>query len=98
MENTNKPEFLFDVDRKDFYLFRCSDEIRERTRKRLVEIAECGMEECGVAQFGYSGAMSGLYIENVWDYSDEDFKSYMDWARQLISTYKLKVGEQRYGN
>ena len=49
-------------------------------------MAELGMEEVGIAQFGYKGIMSGLYIEKVWSYSDEDFKNYMDWAKELISS------------
>ena len=48
-------------------------------------MAECGMEETGIASFGYKGVMSGLYIEKVWGYSDEDFKDYMDWAKDLIN-------------
>jgi hypothetical protein len=39
----------------------------------------------GIAQFGYKGVMSGLYIEKVWSYSDADFKGYMDWAKGLIA-------------
>jgi hypothetical protein len=60
-------------------------ELKERTKNRLMEIAECGMEEVGIAQFGYEGIMSGLYIEYVWSYSDEKFKDYMDWAKKLIA-------------
>jgi hypothetical protein len=29
--------------------------------------------------------MSGLYIEKVWGYSDEDFTDYMDWVKGLIA-------------
>ncbi|AGO47437.1 hypothetical protein Phi19:3_gp033 [Cellulophaga phage phi19:3] len=71
----------FDIERKDLYEY---DKPKERTRKRLTEMAECGMEETGIASFGYKGIMSGLYIEKVWGYSDEDFKDYMDWAKGLI--------------
>ena len=72
----------FDIERKDLYEYGKS---KERTRKRLIEMAECGMEETGIASFGYKGVMSGLYIEKVWGYSDEDFKDYMDWAKGLIA-------------
>jgi hypothetical protein len=71
----------FDIERKDLYEY---GKPKERTRKRLTEMAECGMEETGIASFGYKGVMSGLYIEKVWGYSDEDFKDYMDWAKGLI--------------
>ena len=74
----------FDIDRKDFYPID-APELKERTRKRLIEIAECGMEEISFASFGYKGVMSGLYIEKVWVYSDEDFKNYMNWAKGLIA-------------
>lgn len=73
----------FDIDRSDFY-DHGKPELKERTRKRLAEIAECGMSEVGIAQFGYSGVMSGLYIEKVWSYSDQGFRDYMDWAKGLI--------------
>lgn len=72
----------FDIGREDLYEF---DKPKKRTRKRLTEMAECGMEETGIASFGYKGVMSGLYIEKVWGYSDEDFKDYMDWAKGLIA-------------
>ncbi len=71
----------FDIERSDLYEY---DKPKERTKKRLTEIADCGMEEVGIAQFGYKGVMSGLYIEKVWSYSDADFKDYMDWAKGLI--------------
>lgn len=72
----------FDINRDDFYEH---DKPKDRTKKRLLEISECGMEEVGVAHFGYKGVMSGLYIEMVWSYSDKDFKDYMDWAKGLIA-------------
>ena len=78
----------FDIERKDLYEH---NKPKERTRKRLTEIAECGMEEIGIASFGYKGVMSGLYIEKVWGYSDEDFKDYMDWAKGLIVASLNKV-------
>ena len=73
----------FDIEREDLYEY---NKPKERTRKRLTEIAECGMEEIGIASFGYKGVMSGLYIEKVWGFSDEDFKDYMDWAKCLITS------------
>lgn len=72
----------FDIYRDDLYEY---GKPKDRTRSRLKEIAECGMEECGVAQFGYKGVVYGLYIEKVWSYSDEDFKDYMDWVKAMIT-------------
>ena len=63
----------FDINRTDLYRHD-EPEHFERTKKRLTEISECGMEETGIASFGYEGVMSGLYIEKVWSYSDDDFK------------------------
>lgn len=75
----------FNIERKDLYEFG-KPELKERTKQRLTEIAELEMEEVGIAEFGYKGIMSGLYIEKVWSYSDEDFKDYMDWTKELISS------------
>ena len=72
----------FDIERKDLYEY---GKPKERTRKRLIEMAELGMEETGIASFGYKGVMSGLSIEKVWGYSDEKFKDYMDWVKGLIN-------------
>lgn len=81
--NIDQPVVMprFDIDRDDLYEY---DKPKDRTKGRLKEMADLGMEECGVAQFGYRGVMSGLYIERVWSYSDEDFKDYMNWAKALI--------------
>lgn len=69
-------------DREDFYLYKRPD-IYERTKARLIKIQEIGMTETGIASFGIKGVMSGLYIEKVWDYSDEDFNSYLEWVIEL---------------
>ena len=87
IENVNviigKPNktYKFDVNENSLYEH---DKPKERTQQRLIEIAECSMELVGYGEFGYKGIMSGLYIEKVWSYSDESFKDYMTWAKQLI--------------
>jgi hypothetical protein len=80
-----KPEHLFNVDRDDLYEY---NKPRDRTRARLMEMADLGMEETGSWSFGYRGAMGGLYIEWVWEKSDWDFKDYMDWVREMIAKHK----------
>lgn len=80
-------EALFDINRSDLYEHGAPD-LEHKTRNRLIEIAECGMEEVGPAEFGYKGVMSGLYIEHVWNFSDEEFNDYMEWAKGLINTKK----------
>ncbi len=79
---TKPPTKQFNIHRKDFYQH---DKPKDKTLMRLTEIAECGMSEVGIAQFGYEGILSGLYIEMVWNYSDEKFKDYMDWVKSLIT-------------
>lgn len=94
MENINKKLneaniHNFDINDNDLYEYG-KPELKERTKQRLTEIADCGMVEVGYGQFGYKGIMSGLYIEKVWSYSDDDFNDYMDWAKKLIYK-KLKI-------
>jgi len=82
--------YKFDINRSDFYEYN-KTELQERTKKRLIEIAECGMEEVGIAQFGYKNVMSGLYIEMIWHYSNNDFNDYMQWAKELINIHLNKI-------
>jgi hypothetical protein len=74
---------------KEFYPYG-SPELFERTKNRLTQIVDCGMEEVGVAQFGVPGIMSGLYIEYVWEFSDEKWEDYMTWAKDLIKEKSVK--------
>lgn len=67
--------------REDLYARGVED---ERTKKRLIEISELGMTEVGEGQFGIEGVMSGLYIEMVWQYTDVQFKDYMNWVKELL--------------
>lgn len=75
------------TEKRDFYDHR-KPELKERTKKRLLEIEKCGMTEVGFGQFGVKGVMSGLYIEIVWTYSDEEFEDYMTWAKEVIQRKK----------
>jgi len=59
-------------------------ELKERTRNRLMAIEKIGMSEVMTAEFGVPGIMSGLYIEMVWDYTDDKFEDYLIWAKSLI--------------
>ena len=81
---------LIDVN-NDYWYDGKSD---ERTKKRLTQIAEMGMEDVAVAQFGIRGVMSGLYIEMVWSYSDEKWNDYIDWVKTLVKekTPKASIG------
>lgn len=74
-----------DIDNKFLYDYS-KPELKERTRKRLQEISDMGMEEVGTAQYGIRDVMSGLYIEMVWSHSDEEWNGYMDWVKDLLKT------------
>jgi hypothetical protein len=65
------------------YKLRGQPEVNERTEKRLNEIKEMGLVEVGTAQFGIPKVMSGLYIEMVWSYNDEEWKGYLEWVKAL---------------
>jgi len=72
----------FNIERKDLY---CLDkQPNETIKKRLTQMAELGMEEVGTAEFGVKDIMSGMYIENVWNFTDKEFDSYMKWVKGLI--------------
>ncbi len=86
MKLQNNPTHKFNVDRKDFY--KCnSQESNAKTKERLIEIADMGMEEVMTAEFGFKDIMSGLYIEKVWSYSNEKWKEYIDWAKSTKNNY-----------
>jgi len=82
--------YKFNVDDERFYEFN-KPEKKEKTRSRLEQMAKIGLEEVGLAEFGYKDLMSGLYIESVWSHSDEDFEKYIDWAKTLILEKKKKT-------
>lgn len=56
---------------------------KERTQKRLEEIVEMGMVDVGHDQYGITGIMSGLYVEMVWSHSEEAWRDYINWTKQL---------------
>lgn len=82
------------ISREDFYLYDRPD-LEERTKKRLTQISDMGMTEVGIAQFGVHGIMSGLYIEKVWNYSDEDWNGYIEWAQTLIDERRNKLNNNK---
>lgn len=71
-----------DINKKEYYDFG-KPEILDRTKNRLIQMSELGMSEVGYGQFGIKNVMSGLYIEKVWNYSDEDFIDYIDWVKEI---------------
>lgn len=77
----------FNTNRKDLYSF--NSEMNKRTKNRLNEMASYGMEEVSLGEFGIKGTMSGLYVEKVWNYSDEDFNDYMNFVKDCILEKEL---------
>lgn len=75
------------VDREDFYR-HTKPKDRERTKKRLTQLQDMGMTLVGIAQFGIKGVFSGLYIENVWNYSNKEWDSYINWVESLKEKHK----------
>jgi len=76
-----------DIDNQDYYEYD-KPENTERTRARLIELRDMGMTDCGNQQFGVNGIMSGLYIEMVWRYTDEEFDDYLEWVKELVEIKK----------
>lgn len=78
-----------DVDNPHWYLTALkytgmtNEEGNARTRKRLQQIKDLGMEETGNASFGIPDLMSGLYIEMVWSHSDEQWDRYIEWVKDM---------------
>jgi hypothetical protein len=69
-----------DVSRIDLYEY---DKPKNRTTRRLTELSELGLEEVGIAEFGIPGMLSGLYIERVWHYTDEQWKGEINWINDV---------------
>jgi len=87
-----KLKHKFDITNRQWYMYKRPD-LEERTKTRLQEMADLGMEEIGTASFGIEGVMSGLYIERVWRYDDPEWNDYMDWVRSAIEKTRLKKYE-----
>lgn len=76
------------IDNKDLYDHKTPD---KRTRKRLEQLLELGMEEISFAQFGIEGVVSGLYIEQVWTDSNYGWDEYILYVKELL----LKKEEEK---
>lgn len=61
---------------KDLYK-KYDKKLMERAKERLLLIESLGME-VSIGQFGIPS-----YIEMIWDYSDDDFNSYIKWVKIL---------------
>ncbi len=62
-------------------------EFNQRTTDRLTQISKMGMTEIGDAQFGIKGIISGLYLEKVWAYNEQEWTEYVEWAQSVIDKH-----------
>lgn len=92
MKKDSNKQFMIDINRKDLYEYGKVD-LKERTKNRLKQINKMGMTEVGTSQFGIDGIMSGLYIEKVWSYSEDDWNEYIVWVKNLI---KKKTSNKQF--
>lgn len=70
---------------KKFVFSHMGKESNERTTKRLQELIDMGCEETGNASFGVRGKVSGLYIEKVWRFTDEEWTNHINWMKSVIA-------------
>ena len=60
----------------------------QEQKKRLVELYNRDFDVVGLGHFGYKNVLSGLYLEMIWNYSDEEWKEYIEWANTVVKKYK----------
>lgn len=53
------------------------------TEERLKQLNSLGCESVGFGQFGIPNVFSGLYVEKVWSYTDEQWDDYIEWFTNL---------------
>jgi len=82
-----KSKYLFNINDENLY---CNWKNVTRTRNRIIQIAEMGMHMFHNYSFGIKGIMSGLYLERVWSYSDEQWNDYINWVIELTKETNLK--------
>lgn len=69
---------------ESFVYKHMGEESNNRTRRRLQEIIDLGCQETGIASFGIPSVFSGLYIEWVWEKTEEQWVDYINWIKSLI--------------
>jgi hypothetical protein len=79
-----------DVHRPDLYPFVKLTHVDRDARilERLIQVADLGMEESGNYHFYIKGVFSGLYLELIWNYTDQEWKSYIHWVTTVIEDAK----------
>lgn len=56
--------------------------------ERLSQMNILGLEEVGYGEFGLRGIVSGLYIEKVWNFSNEEWSKYVEWMMSVVKKKK----------
>jgi hypothetical protein len=82
---------MINIEDKRFYRYDDNDEMRLITKNRLKAMSDLGMEELYVANFGIRNVVSGLYIEKVWHYSDEEFEDYLTFVKEVKNNTFRKI-------
>lgn len=77
------------VNEKSLY---CNNKNKERTKKRLSQLSSLKLEYVGEMEFGYPGVTSGLYIEKIWNCSDEEWQLYLIYLKDVLITSKVIKG------
>ena len=74
------------IENESYY---CNRENEKRTKDRLIEIDKIWLSEVWIAEFWIPWIMSWLYIEKIWNYSDDDFESYIEWIKDLLKSKNI---------
>ncbi len=73
-----------DISKKEYYKNK-SPYFTARTKNRLKQISQLGMSEIAFGQFGIDSIVSGLYIEMIWNYTNNEWKQYFDWLKSIVN-------------
>ena len=68
---------------------------KETTKNRLKDLKKMGFIDFGQARFGVPDVCSGLYIEEVWVCTPEEWDDCLKWASQLIEKSKTLENENK---
>jgi len=83
----------FLASREELYPSGCSSEMREQTKKRLMQLQELGLTEVRAREFGITDYFGGLYIETVWNNTDESWDKYIKRLQTLVEEKSTKAAE-----
>ena len=59
---------MIDINKEEYYKIPHE---KETTRFRLMQLNEMGLSEISEGEFGIPDVISGLFVENLWNWSDK---------------------------